>query len=189
MATAGLPDRVDRAETLETFRDRWFTISEHMLDLVGMSSDSGQLAQRIWDTYCYGGVRLYADALDVLNTLRDRGKRLGLVSNWSPSLVCTLERLGIAGHFDAIAISSMVGFRKPDARLFRVALDALAVDPAECAYVGDSVELDVIGASAAGISPILIQRSEAASGSPSSLDASIPDVQMIRTLSDLLCIA
>ena len=52
--------------------------------------------------------------------------------------------------------SALVGVEKPDPAIFRAALDALGVAPAEALYVGDLYEVDVVGARAAGMPAALL---------------------------------
>ena len=56
-------------------------------------------------------------------------------------------------YFDTVAIaySDEVGFRKPDGRIFRRALEALGVEPAQALHVGDNPDADVLGAQRAGM--------------------------------------
>jgi len=90
----------------------------------------------------------------LLETLRDRGLRLGLVSNAidPPDLLHRdLAELGIAQRLDAAVFSSEVGRRKPDPAIFRVALERLEVAPERALFVGDTVAADVAGAAALGM--------------------------------------
>ena len=84
--------------------------------------------------------------------------RLGIVSNWDSRLPRLLERLGLAPHFEAVAVSALVGVEKPHPEIFRRVLTALGADPARTVHVGDIPELDAAGAHAAGIRPILLER-------------------------------
>lgn len=64
---------------------------------------------------------------------------------------------GLSGGLVAVAAvidSQIVGFRKPDPRMFELALAALDVAPSNCMHVGDSVREDVVGAQRAGMSPV-----------------------------------
>jgi putative hydrolase of the HAD superfamily len=66
------------------------------------------------------------------------------------------DRLGFTPAFDVILDSQVEGVEKPDPRLFRLALERLG-EPAEAAlHVGDFYNVDVVGARAAGIRPILV---------------------------------
>jgi len=90
----------------------------------------------------------------LLDTLRERGLKLGLVSNAfdPPALLHRdLEQLGIAARLDVALFSSEVGRRKPDPAIFERALDALGVEPARALFVGDTLATDVAGAKALGM--------------------------------------
>ena len=90
----------------------------------------------------------------LLETLRGRGLKLGIVSNAfdPPDLLRRdLDRLGITARIDAAVFASEVRARKPDAAIFQAALDALAVDAARTLFVGDSLEVDLAGAAALGM--------------------------------------
>jgi len=87
----------------------------------------------------------------LLETLRDRGLKVGLVSNAldPPHLLHRdLEQMGVAQRLDFAVFSSEVGWRKPHPEIFRRATDALAVEPAQTLFVGDTVATDIAGASA-----------------------------------------
>jgi putative hydrolase of the HAD superfamily len=90
----------------------------------------------------------------LLDTLRDRGLKLGLVSNAidPPALLHRdLEELGVAERLDVAVFSSEVGRRKPDPAIFERALEQLGVEPADALFVGDKVAIDIAGAAALGM--------------------------------------
>jgi putative hydrolase of the HAD superfamily len=90
----------------------------------------------------------------LLETLRDRGLKLGLVSNAidPPDLLHRdLAELGVAERLDVAVFSSEIGRRKPDPTIFRHALDALGVAPEHALMVGDKVAIDIAGAQALGM--------------------------------------
>ena len=85
--------------------------------------------------------------------------RLGVVSNlWSSSGPWrdAFAGAGIADLFDTMIFSSDHGCVKPAARLFRIALDALELPPADVVFVGDDLQRDVAGAQALGLATIWI---------------------------------
>jgi putative hydrolase of the HAD superfamily len=93
----------------------------------------------------------------LLDALRNRGLRLGLVSNaFDPSWLLRrdLEELGLAERLDVIVFSSEVGKRKPDPSIFRTALEPLAVSPEETIFVGDRLYEDVRGAGELGMTTV-----------------------------------
>jgi HAD superfamily hydrolase (TIGR01549 family) len=82
--------------------------------------------------------------------------RLGVVSNANGTVRAKLERVGLARHFETIVDSHEEGIEKPDPRLFAVALRRMGIAPGGAAYVGDLFHVDVVGARAAGLTPILL---------------------------------
>ncbi|MBB6637469.1 HAD family hydrolase [Cohnella thailandensis] len=92
----------------------------------------------------------------LLGELRDRGYKLGIVSNYYGNLAEALEQTKLAPLFDSAIDSDVVGLEKPDPRIFRLCCDELEVEPAEAVYVGDMPPYDVDGAIRAGLLPILL---------------------------------
>jgi putative hydrolase of the HAD superfamily len=121
--------------------------------------------------------RPFPEVPDVLTRLRQGGARLAVVSNWDVSLHDVLERTALRPLVDAVAISAELGVAKPDAAIFRAALDRLGASAAGALHVGDSLEHDVAGARAAGIDAVLVARN----GTPA------PEgVRTVRTLAELV---
>jgi putative hydrolase of the HAD superfamily len=96
--------------------------------------------------------------LAALRKIRERGYRIGIVSNATPTgdvMRHDLEVLGLADLVDAAVYSSDVGFRKPDPRIYQAVIGRLAVEPTSCLFVGDRVKEDVLGAQALGMRAVL----------------------------------
>jgi FMN phosphatase YigB (HAD superfamily) len=91
-----------------------------------------------------------------LARLRARGLRLAAVSNSDGTAEAVLVSAGIRGYFEAVLDSHLVGFSKPDPRLFDAARAALGVEREQVVHVGDLYEIDIAGARAAGLAAILI---------------------------------
>jgi putative hydrolase of the HAD superfamily len=100
----------------------------------------------------------YPDAGPALTELRARGLRMHCVSNWDVSLPAVLERCGLLTALDGVVCSAAAGARKPDPRIFEVALEQAGCPAAEALHVGDTPEEDLAGAEAAGIRALLIDR-------------------------------
>jgi FMN phosphatase YigB (HAD superfamily) len=96
------------------------------------------------------------DAIPVLEELRRRGYKIGLVSNWDGTLAAKCQEWGLAERVDYIGDSSVFGETKPSAAFFRHVLHELGVAPEAAFHVGDLYATDVEGARAAGITPILL---------------------------------
>jgi len=96
------------------------------------------------------------DVVPTLTALRQAGFKLGLVSNRSEPLDEIVKSLGLAGMFDLMLAAGEVGWYKPDPRLLLHAADRLGVEPGETLYLGDNFHADVLGSSAAGMTPVLL---------------------------------
>lgn len=98
------------------------------------------------------------DAAETLAGLRARGLHVSIVSNIDDDqLAAVWSRLGLAEHVDAITTSEEARSCKPDARIFRLALEkAGGPDPEQVVFVGDSPWHDVAGANALGMTSVLI---------------------------------
>ena len=98
------------------------------------------------------------DVVPTLAKLRDRGLKLGLISNtFIPGFVLDMhmDRHGLLEFFPTRLYSSEVGHRKPHRRIFNLALDALGVSAHEAAMVGDRVSADIVGARRLGMLTVL----------------------------------
>lgn len=101
--------------------------------------------------------RLGATTHALLEALRSRGLKLGLVSNaFDPAWLLhrDLEQMGIAERMDFAVFSSELGKRKPHPEIFERALDALEVDPSEAMFVGDRLYEDVHGSNELGMTSV-----------------------------------
>jgi putative hydrolase of the HAD superfamily len=94
-------------------------------------------------------------ALYVLDELRRRGLRLGLISVCSEEVPRLWEQTSLASRIDAAVFSCSVGVAKPDPRIYRIAADRLSVRPDECLFVDDQPPF-VEGAIAAGMDGVVI---------------------------------
>jgi putative hydrolase of the HAD superfamily len=91
-----------------------------------------------------------------LTALRERGFRLVVLSNANGTLQRMFTRLNLASAVDALFDSCEEGVEKPDPRFFQLALDRVGATAATTVHVGDLFHVDVVGARAAGIRPVLL---------------------------------
>ena len=127
-----------------------------LLDEFGIAVDDGQLLRFLEAEHAAWAParRLAPTTHALLESLRERGLRLGLVSNAidPPDLLHRdLAEFGVAQRLDVAVFSSEVGRRKPDAAIFERALDLLEVDAPDALMVGDTLETDIAGAAALGM--------------------------------------
>jgi HAD superfamily hydrolase (TIGR01549 family) len=140
--------------------DVWIAFTERIV--LGMGGEGETAAAcaaeivRTWELHEH--FTLYEDALPVLAELRAHGLKLGLVSNGSRDLHEFVAHHAL--EVDVAVGSRAFGRTKPHPSIFREALAALAVEPAEAAMVGDSYEDDIEGAEALGLRAFLLDREE-----------------------------
>jgi putative hydrolase of the HAD superfamily len=122
---------------------------------------SEKLGHRITAEQLVDAIRFdaYPDAAPALRELGEEGRRLVAVSNWDCSLPGVLERCGLGELLDGAVSSAVAGARKPDPAIFEPALELAGCGPDEALHVGDTAAEDVAGAKAAGIRPLLLDRS------------------------------
>jgi putative hydrolase of the HAD superfamily len=108
---------------------------------------------------------LYPDVPEALCALKDRGFRLGIVSNWESRLLQLCSAHGIADAFDFAVVSEIEGFVKPHPHLYRRALELAGEPPTRVVHVGDSLRDDIEGAASVGIRGILLDRTGSCSTS------------------------
>jgi len=83
--------------------------------------------------------RVFEDAVDFLHRVRAAGASSALVSNCGDHTRGLLVHFGFDALVDEFVLSSEVGFLKPDARIFQVAVDRLGVAPESAVFVDDKV--------------------------------------------------
>jgi putative hydrolase of the HAD superfamily len=142
---------IRRHPELEHDEEIWVAFTERIIRGMGGDTDSAYECAvemtRAWEHAEH--FELYEDALPVLEELRARDLKLGLVSNTGRDL----DRF-VAHHrldVDAALGSGAFGRTKPHPTIFRAVLERLGVEPGDAAMVGDSPEDDVEGARASGI--------------------------------------
>ena len=102
----------------------------------------------------------YPEAAATLASLRASGLAIGVCSNWGWELDGFLDRVGLLELVDVGVTSARAGARKPHRIIYDVSLRALAVDPADAVFVGDSWEPDVRGPREIGMAAVHVWREE-----------------------------
>jgi phosphoglycolate phosphatase len=107
-------------------------------------------ARAIWMPVLREHARTFPGLATTLETLKNNGIALGIMTNASPDLIEHLREAGVAHYFSAIVTNADVKNRKPDPEGILRCLDMLGVAPADAAYVGDT-PLDIDASNAAGV--------------------------------------
>jgi putative hydrolase of the HAD superfamily len=156
-ARAGALAEVKRHPELDHDEEIWVLFTERIIVGMGGRGDTYAAAVEMEGRWAHSQhFDLYDDALPVLELVRGRGLKIGLLSNSSRDL-----GESVAPHrqyADAVLTSHAHGKTKPHESIFRAMLDLLAVAPDEAAMVGDTIEDDVEGALAVGMRAVLLDR-------------------------------
>jgi HAD superfamily hydrolase (TIGR01662 family) len=102
-------------------------------------------------------LELSPGALDLLIALRERGCKIGIVTNgFAATHHEKIDRLMLRARIDALFLADEMGMVKPDPRVFTHACAVLGSEPARTAMVGDRYDRDITGAHEAGLFTVLV---------------------------------
>src|ERR1022692_678266 len=127
----------------------WWTFHTYLLQELG--EDTGIRAALVentqnsanWDQILTGT----RDALDRIS----ENFRIAVISNADGGIERVLSRCGIAGCFESITDSGIIGVEKPHPQIFEAALKTMTAQPEESLYVGDVYSVDYVGAGSRGM--------------------------------------
>ncbi len=139
----------------------WKLLVRGIFDRVGPVEDFERFFEALYEAFRTDtGWRPYPETTQVLEALRVAKLKLGIVSNFDRRLHDVLHALELNSFFSTVTIPSSCGYPKPDRRIFEHAIHLLKVPAAETLFVGDHVVQDFEAAQAAGLTAVLIKRSE-----------------------------
>ncbi len=145
--------REHREAVFDVYR-QWFTdldIDEERIAEIMDAVGSHPFPHLFW-------ARLGDGVRETLEWFRGRGFKLGIISNAEGQIRALLKHVGIYDYFETVIDSHEVGMCKPDVRIFQRACSDLGVLPQDAVYVGDLLEVDIIGSQRAGLTPVLVDR-------------------------------
>jgi putative hydrolase of the HAD superfamily len=131
---------------------------EHVCQSLGVEPEPMGLmeATRLrWD-FSERGMKPRPEALDTLRRLKQRGLKLGLISDCTIEVPELFEESPLADWFDATLFSCTSGMCKPAAELYESMCEELQVEAGQCLYVGDGGSQELEGAARCGMRPVLI---------------------------------
>lgn len=99
------------------------------------------------------------EVLDLIKTIREKGYRVGILSNYNTSLRKRLDLQGITSLVDVIGSSEEMGYMKPEKEAFRMFCKMLSVEPEEFIFIDDT-EKSLVTADEVGYTPILFENYE-----------------------------
>lgn len=153
---------LERSEKAIGFERFLTLVLERLEPLVGRTLDPPRLAaelapvlrpsdqsDRLWSAVLPGVREALADFCGM-------GLRLAVVSNADGTVEKGLEQQGLRQYFELVVDSTVIGFEKPDPRIFSHALTALQCEPDDALHIGDMYFADVAGARSAGVHALLL---------------------------------
>jgi putative hydrolase of the HAD superfamily len=130
--------------------------------MAGLLKEEPRVVKERLETLVYRGweplfrhIKPYTHVRETLAALRQRGFKLGVLSDFPPQK--KLEYLGLDGFWDAVLCSEDSGRLKPDPRPFLTLAASLDLPPQRILYVGNSRGYDIAGAKKAGMRTALIR--------------------------------
>jgi putative hydrolase of the HAD superfamily len=147
------------ASDASTDTSRWAVHFRAMLGALGLSeADYALVAPAVMaahrERHLWTGV--VPGTADALAALRQAGYLVAVVSNADGTVETLLQAAGLREHLAFVVDSGIVKIEKPDPRIFELALCQAGVGADESYYVGDIHPIDVVGARAAGLTPVLL---------------------------------
>ena len=107
-------------------------------------------------------LRLHPHVREVLDVLRERYPLALVTDAQSAYARGELHKVGLLDYFDPIIVSGDHGYRKPDRRLFQLALDGMSVAAEHTLYVGNDMYRDIFGAREAGLKTVMFDSDQGA---------------------------
>ncbi len=126
------------------------------------------------------------DAKPTLQLLREQGYRMGILSNAADDadVQALVDKAGVRPYMDFVLSSAACGIRKPNPRIFDMALEHWNFAPEQVAMVGDTLGADILGAKNAGLFSIWLTRHAEKAANRDHLDTIRPDAS-VASLADL----
>jgi len=146
-----------RHPELDHDEEIWIRFTQRIIEGMGGAGDTYAAACEMEGAWAHAHhFELYEDALPTLDSLRDRGLKLGLLSNSARDLDEFVAHHGLT--VDAVLTSRSHGKTKQHGAIFLRMLELLDVPAGDALMVGDTIEDDVEGAAAVGMRAVLVDR-------------------------------
>jgi HAD superfamily hydrolase (TIGR01549 family) len=164
MGTLAKVDNMSPLEDLISQEQHNFLLKHDLTNLNSPKENKGEIERRLYSS----NIKLYPDSEIIIETLKDEGYKLGIISN-----IYSISKEKVENHFsnflnnfDILVWSCEVGLAKPDRRIFMYTLDKLNKDfnlkivPEEVIMIGDNYKDDIFPAKEIGMQTKLINRTK-----------------------------
>lgn len=142
------------------------------LNAIGCDDDglAGHL-HTVYMRHRFEDIRLYPEVRSALGVLKSHFV-LGLMTNGNSYP----DRCGLPGVFHFEVYSEICGVEKPSRRIFDIMVEQSGFSREEIVYVGDSLEIDVAGARAAGLGSVWVNRGRTKADTETLPDLEVPSL-------------
>lgn len=136
------------------YKDKHLLFAELLEELPWLTKPDHNELMGFYNVHYVKNALLMEHAAETMSYIRQKYK-LGLITNGRTAIQYgKIDRLGIRDLFDFILVSEEAGVKKPDNRIFEMALNKLGLRPEQCLYIGDHPTNDIEGAGKAGMKTI-----------------------------------
>lgn len=140
-------------QELQFFRQWYISVFEDIGIVDEIEERADYLTKHIW----YMKKQLYPETIYVLEYFKNKGFKMGVISDCPPSLEMTLKNVGIHHYFSSFSASSLVGAGKPNPVIFNDALNKQGCLAEECIFVDDT-KIESDGAREQGFTSFYLDR-------------------------------
>jgi putative hydrolase of the HAD superfamily len=150
----------------EEFDERWYGDLAHrretgpisaVLEEFELSPEAAEDVLELRGAVTRQGLVPVPGAAETISALRERGVKTGLITVCSEDVPRLWAETDFHGLFDSEVFSASVGLRKPDPRIYKLALDELGVEPREAMFVGDGANDELGGAERVGMTAVMLE--------------------------------
>lgn len=146
----------------ESEHDRWIgkILYEDIIRLImmelGCSDEEAYqtVIRRRYETKAACFKYLHKELIPLLDKLKEKGYKLGLISNCFSEEVKVIRESCLYPYFDAVVLSYEAGLLKPDRRIYELCVDKLGLSAQDCLYVGDGGSNELVGARECGMKAV-----------------------------------
>lgn len=131
----------------------------HICKEIGVDPEEGQVfrACEVRREFTKSSLTPRGDVESTILKLKSLGIKTALVSDCTYEVPVLWDETVFPGLIDVPVFSCVVGIKKPDPRIYKVASEGLGVNPNDCLYIGDGSSHELTGARKVGMHPVLIQ--------------------------------
>ena len=149
---------IPEVDTLKKEEEFWIAWYKQILSEVRFQGNMDKVAEELNEKFpFYKILEPYPEAEAVLKYFKQRGFKIGVISDTYPSLEKSIKNMGLGIYIDSYTASSLVGVMKPDPRIYNAALDSLGVKAEESIYI-DDYKPEADGARAVGFTSFYLER-------------------------------